>query len=488
MIRTCKNLLLITIFYLFSFVSIAQQNRIVDSLLNILKTAKEDTVQINALDNLGWEVKYNNPDTAIILGMKALKITENIALPLEKKEILIANISKNLGVYNHLKGNYPEALLLYFKALKIYEKRNNKSGVAAALTNIGSVYFNQSDYQKALEHYLEALKITEEITHSQNKALAKKGKDKLSGLFGNIGSVYSDLGNYSKSLEYYFKALNISEDKADKDGVSRWLGNIANVYQEKADSAYAKENYKTPLGGLYQKSLTYYLKALKIAEELGNKNAIAIKLGNIGTLNAKIAKNEPTLKQRIAKYKEAEDYLMKALALSNTIGALNYAKNFEEALSKLYSATGKHELALQHYKKFINARDSLSNDENKKKSLIAELNFNFEKKEALSKAAAVAAAGIAAEETKKHKIIIYSILCGLLLVVIFAVFVFRAFRHKMKANIIITKQKLEVEKQKTIVDEKQKEILDSIHYAKRIQTALLTSEKYINRNLNNLMK
>ena len=36
------------------------------------------------------------------------------------------------------------------------------------------------------------------------------------------------------------------------------------------------------------------------------------------------------------------------------------------------------------------------------------------------------------------------------------------------------------------LDEKNKEVLDSIHYAKRIQTALLTSEKYIDRKLNQL--
>ena len=36
------------------------------------------------------------------------------------------------------------------------------------------------------------------------------------------------------------------------------------------------------------------------------------------------------------------------------------------------------------------------------------------------------------------------------------------------------------------IDEKQKEILDSIHYAKRIQTALLPSEKYIDKSLKEL--
>jgi hypothetical protein len=41
-------------------------------------------------------------------------------------------------------------------------------------------------------------------------------------------------------------------------------------------------------------------------------------------------------------------------------------------------------------------------------------------------------------------------------------------------------------KQKQEVEEKQKEILDSIHYAKRIQTALLTSEYYIEKNLKRL--
>jgi len=40
--------------------------------------------------------------------------------------------------------------------------------------------------------------------------------------------------------------------------------------------------------------------------------------------------------------------------------------------------------------------------------------------------------------------------------------------------------------QKTIIEEKQKEIPDSIHLAKRIQTTLITSEKYIERNLNKL--
>ena len=48
------------------------------------------------------------------------------------------------------------------------------------------------------------------------------------------------------------------------------------------------------------------------------------------------------------------------------------------------------------------------------------------------------------------------------------------------------KQKEEVELKNLIIEEKQKEILDSIHYAKRIQFALLPSVIYIQKSLKRL--
>lgn len=58
------------------------------------------------------------------------------------------------------------------------------------------------------------------------------------------------------------------------------------------------------------------------------------------------------------------------------------------------------------------------------------------------------------------------------------------------SEFVKAKQKAEkqLSEQKKMIEEKQKEILDSIHYAKRIQTALITGEKYIERNLNSLNK
>src|SRR5205814_1758182 len=106
--------------------------------------------------------------------------------------------------------------------------------------------------------------------------------------------------------------------------------------------------------------------------------------------------------------------------------------------------------------------------------------FEFDKKEAAAKLEQEKKEAVAAAESKKQKIIIWSA-CGILLLVIsFAVFAYRSFLQKQKANVEITKQK-------EIIEEKQKEILDSIRYAKKIQTALITSENYIEKNLNKLI-
>ena len=72
------------------------------------------------------------------------------------------------------------------------------------------------------------------------------------------------------------------------------------------------------------------------------------------------------------------------------------------------------------------------------------------------------------------------------LVLIIAVALFIAYRgnkNKQRANALLSRQKVEIEHQRELVEEKQKEILDSINYAKRIQYSLLASDKLLNDNL-----
>lgn len=63
---------------------------------------------------------------------------------------------------------------------------------------------------------------------------------------------------------------------------------------------------------------------------------------------------------------------------------------------------------------------------------------------------------------------------GSLLVLLFAAFILNRFQGT-------NKQKAIIEHQKIIVENKQKETMDSIMYAQRIQQSILPSEKYIEK-------
>ena len=54
--------------------------------------------------------------------------------------------------------------------------------------------------------------------------------------------------------------------------------------------------------------------------------------------------------------------------------------------------------------------------------------------------------------------------------------------------VFVMKQGKEIQLQKDIIEEKHREVVDSIRYAKRIQNALITSEKSIENSLTRLMK
>ncbi|MBK7668947.1 MAG: hypothetical protein IPJ32_17355 [Sphingobacteriaceae bacterium] len=76
------------------------------------------------------------------------------------------------------------------------------------------------------------------------------------------------------------------------------------------------------------------------------------------------------------------------------------------------------------------------------------------------------------EQIKREATMRYALFGGLALTLIFGGLVFNRYK-------LTQKQKIVIEQQKHLVEEKQKEILDSIHYARRIQRALFSKREVI---------
>ena len=186
------------------------------------------------------------------------------------------------------------------------------------------------------------------------------------------------------------------------------------------------------------------------------------------------------------KISKAEKYLPKALALSLETGSWEHIRESYKAMAVLDSIKGNYKSALQHFKQYIAYRDSLLNEDNTKKSIKVQMQYDFDKKESLQKAEQEKINLKNEEEKRQQKIIMFSVVSCLLLVVLVAIFIFRSLRINKKKNKIISAQKELVEKQKLVVEMKQKEVLDSIHYALRIQRALITNESYFDKKLKSL--
>jgi len=147
-------------------------------------------------------------------------------------------------------------------------------------------------------------------------------------------------------------------------------------------------------------------------------------------------------------------------------------------------------LAIMHAKNgnFVNAynfqclymqiKDSIFNKENAAQLSEMQTKYETEKKEKeLIKSKA---------DSEKQNVIKNAFIAGFIFMILLAILIFRGYQNKQKSNVLITAQKQKVEIQKELLEEKQKEILDSIHYAKRIQDSLLPSEKNIERTLKRL--
>jgi len=465
----------------------AQQNKI-DSLLTLLKTDKEDTNKLKHLSNICDTYNLAGEyDSVLIYGKQSLELAKSIGL----KEG-IANCYKNMGVVYANHSNYSEALKNHSAALKIREEMLDKKGMASSYNSLGVVYMNQGNLPEALKMYFTALKIYEEITNREG----------IASSYGNIGNVYGQQGNYTEALKSFSAALKIYEEVKNKKGIAYIYTNIGTIYFSQNNYPKALKNYSASLHinqeigdrsgisdsyigigivymnqGNYPAATDMYLASLKIKEEIADKEGISTCYINLGELYVKT--NKP---------KEAQNYLDKALQLCQEIGSKDGMKYCYSYKIILDSITGNYKAAFEHHKLYIIYGDSLNNEETQKKSLQASMQYEFDKKEIAVKAAQELRDKLQEEETKKQKLFLGLVSFILILVGVFAVFMCNRFRITQRQKIIIETQKKQADKAYEQLHEKNKEVMDSIRYAKRIQTALITSEKYITNSLNRLMK
>jgi tetratricopeptide (TPR) repeat protein len=448
--------------------SFSQKSK-VDSLIAVTSSETDDTSRVNAFNELFLEYEFSDDTKATDALNNALKLSKKINF--KKGE---AKTYKLFGFFAEDKGNYAEALKSYFASLKLSQEIGNIHGAGASYNGIGAIYFFQKNYPEALKYFNEGLK----------SFLSANDKSGISTSYNNIGNIYSSQLNYAEARKNLMASLAIDRELGNEIGIAYSYNNIGNLYDNEADIETTEKARFEKL----DEALKNHYASLQLKESLHDQGGIASSYGNIGRI---------LIKKR--EYVKARQSLDKAIELSLKTGDKSCLKNAYNALSSIDSLEGDFKAAFGNYKRYIVYRDSLDNEETRKKTIQNQMTYDFEKKEAVASAEHKKELenqeALAAEQSRKQKIILLFVAAGLLLVLLFAVFIFRSLRITRKQKSLIEKQKdlverqkQEVEKQKQLVEEHQKEVIDSIIYARRIQRSLLPSDSYIERAMNRLKK
>jgi len=425
--------------------SFAQDKHLVDSLQALLKTAKQDTTKAKILYQLSVAYVENNPDKAMDYARQTLALSEqtgykkgignayNImagvsrgkgdflsALELFKKSLAIreeigdkqgiAGSYNNIGtIYNHF-GNDPEALKYYFSALKINEETGNIKWQAKNYSNIGIILAGQRNWSESFKYHLAALKIEEEIGDKYDMALS----------YSSIGVLYQNQGNFSEGMKNYLAALKIQEEIGDKYHMANNYVDIGIIFSEQ---------------GNYPEALKNCFAGIKIREEIGDKMGIANACNNIGEIYT-----------QQKKYNEASKYLNKGLSLAKEVGSLDDINDSYSGFVALDSAQGNFKQALEHYILLIATRDSVLNKENTKKIVQAQMQYEFDKKDAAAKAEQEKKDALALKELQKQKLLNKCFVGGFAMLLIFAVIIsiLRSQYQKIK---LIEKERIRISRE-----------------------------------------
>jgi tetratricopeptide (TPR) repeat protein len=330
-------------------------------------------------------------EKAKIIFQSALKSDE------ENKTFIygLARCYSSLGVIFSQEGNYYEALDNYQNGLKLYQKINNKSSISKSYNNIGIVYKSRGNNVTALEYFKKSLKIQEET-----------GEQTMPVTLTNIGVIYFEGNKPAEAFSYYTKAEKLFKTIENTRG-SALLQNYWGDYYGKA---------KTPV-----KAEEHYKQSLEMYESIQNKFGASLALYNLGTLY---------FSQK--KYGQAMSLAIKSLAYAKEIGVLDQIYHSEKLMSDLYDVQNQPQLSLHHYKNYIIARDSLNNLESTKKFDYAEMDFEYQKKEALFQE----------KNKREHLLLVFSIIGTLLIIGLIFLLI---NRYQVKRRLTLQKEVAEYE-------------------------------------------
>lgn len=401
-----------------------------DSVRRLLRKTSDPAKRADLYSELSWIHYGVYNDSALYYARKMNKEAIKTGDPR-----IEGNSYRMMGMAYERLSDYPNALKYQQDALPLFSKAKFEEGKAQVYNNIGNIYQHLEDYESALEFQNKALEI----------CVRKDIKPGIAACLGNMGNIFKHMEHTDSARAYYERSLQLDQQMGNLSGASSSLANIGDMYVADGDLDKARE---------------YYERSLEIRRQNNLKEGVANVLCQLGD----VALQQDRINDAKEIYDEAVDFARE----SSAVEAL---KSAYLGLYMVSKKQGLSERALAYHEDYMRLHDSIFNST--KNEEIGKVRTSFALDQQEERLREIAEKKEREEEKKRLRlrIINIAVIIGLIIIAIFSYFIYNRYRYVQRQRKIIERQKLEVE-------EKNKQITDSIRYAKTIQQALMPGERH----------
>ncbi len=340
-----KVFLLLKLVIIFFFTASAQNTNI-ELLLNQLDKADQDTAKISIYKKLSRAYTNVDADKKMIYARKYKWLAEkhgidtsvvdalnDIAVAFSTKSVLDSGINYfklsldkaraagydrgvgrayvNIGFLYDRMDKKQESIKNYQQSLTVFKKINNKKGIRQCIINIASLYFDLAEYKIAEDYAIQALAIAQE---------SPEDRSDLAKAYFLVGGVNRRLHKLNNALLYYNKSLKIREELGDLNGIALSKWGIGLILAEQKKYAQALSNY--------EQALKYNQQIKNLYQEVVVQTSMANAYKDLG------------------EFERAEKSAKDALQKAKKSGTSSLEKHVLESLEDITKAQSKYEEAL----------------------------------------------------------------------------------------------------------------------------------------------
>ncbi len=404
-----KRYLTILIFLIFS-VNLSSQKIVVDSVKVLIEKSSSDTIKVRLLHELAEIYRISpdmkNLDSAIYYGNKSLTLAKNLKDQRGEVRSLIV-----LGRSSYDVTNPVRAIEYFQQSLVLAEKIKDTLGIIQGLRGNALLQYFKNDFKHELLYYQKA------------ETLARKIKNdvELRSILGLIGKTYFILEQPDSSEHYLQQALAIKLGDDDPFSLSH-MGRLKLYWKD------------------YTAALQYFNRALAIYQARNDKFRIAQCYYDIARQYEEQNRLDAAL----------NNYLLSFNVGSQITDSLYVIEGVGANIAMVYEKMNNLLQALRYHKLSQAAKDKAKTEEN----LTKLLNLEFEEKERKREA----------EATRigyRNRIRLFIMLGALAIISTVSFFLYRNNRVKKKTNLLLEKQKKEIENAFSELKQTQAQLIQS---------------------------